>query len=159
MLRAPLIGLVMLLLAVTAARAQGNLPAERSSLAGISSFIVEVTVEGPTSLAESLGQSTLTHRVQERLRERGMPIVSTGGDHPKLNIHLNLMELGNGLIPFSIEVGFYQSVLLARNRDRMDAETWSESVVGLVSPDRIRLIEESVDGLIEQFAQDFEATN
>ena len=142
------------------ALAQGDLQAERSSLSGVTAFFVDVTVEGPRhpAASESLAAATLIQRAEKRLGDAGLPVVPRF-EGPHLHLHLNMMEIEGGLIPFSINADFYQTVRLERNRDTLSAATWDEGVVGIVSQDRISLILESLDNLVDQFAVDFSAAN
>lgn len=152
--------LVCLLLAVPV-RAQGNLEAERQSLAGIASFGVQTTVEGPRHLAESdqLTSRVLTEGITAQLRDAGLPVTSRPGASAFVHLHLNMMSLENRLVPFSAELGFLQDVRLRRNGSELSAVTWNESVLGLVSYDLLNTISSSVSELVDQFARDFEAAN
>jgi len=151
---------VLLMFPGLRALAQGDLPAERSSLSGITWFYVDVTVEGPKQLAasESLAAATLIQRTAKRLADARLPVLQRF-EGPHLHLHLNMMEIEGGLIPFSLNADFYQPVRLERNRETVLAATWDEGVVGLISHDRIPLILESLDNLVDQFAADFGAAN
>jgi hypothetical protein len=151
---------VLLMLPGLPAFAQGDLQAERASLRGITSFYVDVTVEGPKQLvaSESLVAATLIQRVEKHLAGAGLP-VRPRVEGPHLHLHVNMMEVEGGLLPFSLNAHFYQPVRLERNREIIAAATWDEGVVGLVSQDRIPLILESLNSLVDQFASDFGTAN
>jgi hypothetical protein len=146
---------------VQSVSAQGDLEGARRSLAGVERFEVVATVEGPEHLAmsETLRSETLVRTVRGRLLEAGLPVGTLEGLRPNLHIHLNMMQLQNGLIAFSIEADFFQDVLLARNRRQAGAATWNESVVGFVSHDMTSTIAESVLRLAGQFVRDFRTVN
>ncbi|MEX0600191.1 MAG: hypothetical protein WD205_06090 [Rhodothermales bacterium] len=148
-------------LGVQTSRAQGDREGARGSLAGVSAFSVDATVEGPAHLAESdlLRVGVLIAAASERLREMDLPLAAASEELPNLHIHLNKMQVQTGLIAFSVELDFFQSVRLVDRRVSVDAITWNESVVGLVSHDRTSIIAESVLGLIDQFADDFLTVN
>lgn len=160
-----LFSLALIVCLPAAVLAQGDLQAERSSLADLTAIATDITVEGPAHLADSdlLRTDVLLHRIVHRIREAGIDVerISPGTAErpPHLHIHLNLLELDRGLVPFSISADFYQDVRLARNRTEMSAITWDESVLGLVTRDLLSAIPESVDNLVDQFAADFLAAN
>ena len=149
-----------LLFAASQAFAQGDLEAERRSLRGISSFYVDVTIEGPKHLTESASLSTsgLIERVSQRLSADGLPVRFRSAV-PHLHVHVNMMEVESGLVPFAINAEFYQDARLEASRTTATVQTWDEGVIGLVSPDRMQLVNESIDALVSQFAADFAAAN
>ena len=145
--------------------AQGNLEAERTSLKGIGSFAADVTIEGPRHLTEVdvLRAEVILHRVVNRLRDAGLEVERSAPDvrdHPaNLHVHINMMEVDRGLVPFSISADVYQNVRLVRNSDEMAAISWHERVLGLVSSNLLTAISESVDALVDQFVDDYRAAN
>lgn len=143
------------------ALAQGDREGERQSLRDVSGFSVGATVEGPELLtrSEALRAETLIRAARTALREADLPVAAAGDSAPTLHIHLNMMQLENGLIAFSVELDFFQEVVLARNRERASAVTWNESAVGLVSHDMTSTIAESVLARVGQFAEDFRTVN
>lgn len=153
--------LAAVLLGTRTSHAQGNREDARESLVGVSAFSVDATVEGPAHLAASdlLRVGVLIATASERLGEMDLPLAAVSEDVPNLHIHLNMMQVQTGLIAFSVELDFFQGVQLADRRASIDAITWNESVVGLVSHDRVSIIAESVLGLIDQFADDFLTVN
>lgn len=155
----------LLMIIPCAAAAQGDLDAERASLRGIHSFAAEITLEGPGHLVGShlLRSEVLLHRVIHRLRDAGLEVerVPHGAPNPPphLHIHLNMLELDGGLVPFAISADFFQDVRLATSRQDMSAITWDESVLGLVTRDLLPTIPQSLDTLIDQFAEDYLSAN
>lgn len=152
---------LLAVLAASSAHAQGDREGERRSLAGVAAFSIDATVEGPEHLAdaEMVRIGTLVRAAQQRLQDAALPVDASREGTPNLHIHLNMMQLENGLIAFSVEVDFFQEALLARNRARTSAITWNESVVGFVSPDMMSTIAESALRLVDLFAQDFRTIN
>lgn len=155
----------LLMLIPYAAVAQGDLDAERASLKGIPSFAADITLEGPRHLVSSdlLRSEVLLHRVVHRLREAGLEVerVTAGAPNPPphLHVHVNMLELDGGLVPFAISADFFQDVRLATGRREMSAITWDESVLGLVSRDLLSTIPQSLDALVDQFAEDYLSAN
>lgn len=75
-------------------------------------------------------------------------------------MHINAMELENGLVPFSIQLRLYQPVRLVLNRDmQTSASTWENGVVGIVSLDRLTLINEAASELVTDFINDYGVYN
>lgn len=160
-MHALLLAALSLVLTALPSLAQGDRPGSVQSLEDAGSIAVDAVVEGPGALAahEAVRTEALIRRSRERLQSHGVPTVATAQDAPTLHIHLNMMEAQNGLVAFSVELEFFQEVDLVRTRHRIRAATWNESVVGLVSRDMMPIIAESLDGLIEQFARDFNSAN
>ncbi len=159
-----LLSVLLLAMCVTAARAQGDLTAERASLRGIETFVVDVTIEGPEHLARSdqLRTDVVVHRVVSRLRNAGLRVQDAAPERngvPNLHVHVNLLELEGGLIPFSIDADFYQQVRLQLSGREMASSTWDESVLGLVSGGLVETIPRSVDSLVDQFIDDYRSAN
>lgn len=85
---------------------------------------------------------------------------SKSTDIPFLYMHINAMELENGLVPFSIQLRLYQPVRLVLNRDmQTSASTWENGVVGIVSLDRLTLINEAASELVTDFINDYGVYN
>lgn len=146
------------------AYAQTELERARSSLGGIDRFGVAVDIESSQALSTTgaLDVVALQNRLTARLRETGLDPLATydGLESPYLYLHINAMESGPGLVPFSIELDFFQPVYLDRDRTvSTAAATWEDSLVGLVSQDRLDLIPEAALELVEQFIEDFKRIN
>lgn len=164
MIRCVLSILILVVLSASDTRAQGDLETQRASLRGIDEFFVDVTVEGPEHLVESdqLRRDVVAYRIVHRIREGGLPVQQAprGRDMlPNLHIHVNMLEVDRGLIPFAVAAGFYQQVRVLDNEREMSAATWTESVLGLVSGDLLATIPQSVDTLVDQFIEDFGSAN
>lgn len=157
--------LCLLILVPLSAFAQGDVETERASLNGVESFAADITVEGPRHLVESdvLRSDVVLHRIVHRLRESGLTVERAvpGASYPPplLHVHVNMLELDRGLVPFSVAAEFFQNVRLVDGRREMAAITWHESVLGLVSPDLVSSIPKSVDALVTQFIDDYHAAN
>ncbi len=153
--------LILALFVAGNVRAQGDLVDERESLKGIESFSVDVTIEGPDHLvsADEVRRDVIAHRILHRLQEAGLRVQQADDAVPNLHVHLNMLELDRGLIPFAISAGFYQQVRVLDNGSEMAAGTWRESVLGLVSLELLSTIPQSVDNLVDQFIKDYRLTN
>ena len=164
-MRALILWLMCIPFTVLTALAQGDLAAERASLKGIESFAADVTIEGPRHLTESdvLRAEVILHRVVNRIRDAGLDVERRAPEvrnHPaNLHVHINMMEVDRGLVPFSISADFYQNVRLQGSGREMSAISWHERVLGLVSLDLLAAISESVDALVDQFVDDYRSAN
>lgn len=148
-------------------QAQNEIQRERSSLQGINEMGFTVNLEVNTTLNEQgeIEVTSIKDAVQKRLDEANISTVSdetveSSADIPFLYMHINTMDAGRGLVPFSISLRFYQPVKLSLNRDRQtSASTWETGTVGLVSYDRMNVILEAAENLTGDFIRDFQRVN
>lgn len=149
------------------AMAQNEIERERSSLQGINELGFTVNLEVTATLNEQgeIEVTSLQDAVRQELEEAGIPLVGdeaveSSADIPFLYVHVNTMDAGRGLVPFSISVRFYQPVKLSLNRDlETSASTWETGTVGIVSYDRMNVIQESVRNLLGHFIRDYKSVN
>ena len=147
--------------------AQNEVERERSSLKGINDMGFTVNVEANISINErgELEVTSIRDQAINKLRESGLSIVPdkqirSSADLPFLYMHINTMDAGRGLVPFSISLDFYQPVKLTLNRDtQTSASTWQTGVVGIVSYDRLNVIAESAVDLLQDFIDDYHQVN
>ncbi len=148
-------------------QAQNEVDRERSSLKGIQSMGFSVNYEAPSSLMEAkeIDISSLQKMGEQMLSENNITVISEkklkeSDQFPLLYVHINAMNAGRGLIPFAINVYFYQPVKLSLNRDlQTTANTWETATLGLVSHDQLDVINESAEGLINEFINDYKMVN
>lgn len=147
--------------------AQNEVERERLSLQGLQEFGFTVNIEGSRTIAgdPNLTPGLLRQDAINQLREANIRYVadnevSSSADIPFLYMHVNAMELENGLVPFSIELRLYQPVKLVLNRDlQTSASTWENSVVGIVTLDRLPMINEAASNLVTDFLNDYAVIN
>lgn len=147
--------------------AQNEIDRERISLQGLQEFGFTANIEGSRTIAgdPNLTPGILRQDAVNRLREANIRYVtdqeiSSSADIPFLYMHVNAMELENGLVPFSIELRLYQPVKLVLNRDlQTSASTWENSVVGIVTLDRLPMINEAASALVADFLDDYAVYN
>ncbi len=158
--RFALLWLLALACAVPEAHAQIGLDEARASLRDVGPFFVRVDVEGSPALSEHPALRDLTHAVTRRLSEHGARPAPERDDRPYLYVHVNALEMDNGLIPFAVSLQFLQTVRLSRERTvPTTACTWESATVGLVSPDNVAIIAEATLDLIDEFVRDLRAAN
>lgn len=147
--------------------AQNEVERERLSLQGLQQFGFTATIEGSRIIAdsESLTPTVIRQDAINRIVENGLQFVSdeevrSSTEIPFLYMHINAMEMENGLIPFSIQLKLYQPVKLVLNRDmQTSAVTWEHGMVGLVSYDRLSTIQYAAQELIMTFIEDYQTQN
>jgi len=147
--------------------AQNEIDRERISLEGIQEFGFTANIEGSRTIADSetltptrIRQEAVSQLVEADLRFVSDEEVSSSADIPFLHLHINAMEMDNGLIPFSITLRLYQPVKLSLNRDlQTSAITWRTGMVGLVSYDQIETIADASTNMIEEFIDDYNSAN
>lgn len=147
--------------------AQNEIERERSSLQGIAELGFTVNLEANISLNEKgeLEVTSITDDLRQRLADADIRIISddevrSSDQIPFLYMHINSMDAGEGLVPFSISLRFYQPVKLALNRDRQSsASTWETGMVGIVSYDQLYVIQQAAADLILEFIDDYRRVN
>lgn len=159
--------LILLFLGHSALFAQNEVARERSSLKGINAMGFTVNLEANASLKQKgeIEVNTLREMGIKTLRNGGISLISDkemqrSDEIPFLFLHVNSMNAGQGLVPFSLSLYFYQPVKLTLNRDlRSSAITWESGSVGIVSYDQIDLISDAAKNLIEEFISDYNQIN
>lgn len=159
--------LLLLLTLSGAVSAQNEIERERISLQGLQEFGFTANIQGSRTLTDDpvltptvIRQDAVTKLVTADLRYVSDEEVRSSADLPFLYMHINTLELANGLIPFSIQLRLYQPVTLPFNRNlQTSASTWETGMVGIVSHDQIPLIREAAAELVEEFIQDYRLAN
>lgn len=154
-------------LLTSVSEAQNEIQRERSSLQGINEMGFTVNLETNVSINEKgeIEVTSIKDAAEQRLSNAGIPLLSdeqieSSADLPFLYMHINTMDAGRGLVPFSVSIRFYQPVKLQLNRDQpTSASTWETGMVGIVSYDRMEVIQEAAVDLLGDFISDFESVN
>ncbi|SMO70066.1 hypothetical protein [Fodinibius sediminis] len=147
--------------------AQNEVDRERSSLRGIQSMGLSVNYEANAALQKKgeLKVASLQDKGRQLLREAGITFIPDekirqSDQLPLLYLHINAMDAGRGLVPFAINLYFYQPVKLVLNQDlQTTANTWESGTVGIVSYDQLSLIGDAATGLLEEFIRDYHTIN
>ena len=147
--------------------AQNEIMLERVSLEGLQEIGFTANIEGSRTIADSenltpttIRQDAVAQLVEADLRYISDEEVQSSADIPFLHLHINAMEMENGLIPFSITLRLYQPVKLTLNRDlQTSAITWRTGMVGLVSYDQIDTISDASANMIAEFIDDYNSAN
>jgi len=165
--RFKLLFLIVFCLSPVLLYAQNEIDRERLSLEGLQEFGFTANIEGSRTIADdqNLTPTVIRDEAVRQLIEADVRFVDdeevrSSADIPFLHMHINAMEMENGLIPFSIRLRLYQPVKLSLNRDlQTTASTWEDGMVGLVSYDQISVIGEAASGMIENFIDDYRKAN
>lgn len=147
--------------------AQNEIERERISLEGLQEFGFTANIEGSSKIVDEetltpsvIRQGAINQLVDADLQYIADEEVRSSADIPFLYMHINAMEMDNGLIPFSIELRLYQPVKLVLNRDmHTSASTWETGMVGLVSHDRLPVISQAAQNLVATFIDDYHKSN
>ncbi|MDR8392484.1 hypothetical protein NC796_15120 [Aliifodinibius sp. S!AR15-10] len=147
--------------------AQNEIERERSSLKGIAEMGFTVNIEANVSLNEKgeLEITSIKQQAVDKLEESGLTIIPdsrirSSADLPYLYMHINTMDAGQGLVPFSVSLDFYQPAELTLNRNlQTSVSTWQTGLVGIVSYDRMNVIGESAVNLLDDFIKDYNQVN
>ena len=147
--------------------AQNEIERERISLQGLQEFGFTANIEGTRTVTSHdqltptvIRQEAVNQIVQAGLRFVTDEEVRSSADIPFLYMHINTMQLENGLVPFSIQLRLYQPVKLTLNRDlQTSASTWETGMVGIVSLDQLPVINTAASDLIFTFIEDYYSSN
>lgn len=147
--------------------AQNEVEREQISLEGLQEFGFTANIEGSRTIADdenltpsNIRQEAISQIVEANIRYVSDEEVQSSADIPFLHLHINAMEMENGLIPFSISLRLYQPVKLTLNRDlKTSATTWETGAVGLVSYDQLAVISETASNTISTFIDDYNRAN
>lgn len=158
---------IFLWLIHSTALAQNEVEKERSSLRGIKAmgFTVNVETNDPLTGTEELQVTSLIEMGKNKLRNNNIQLIpddkiQRSDEIPFLHLHINSMDAGQGIIPFSLSLYFYQPLKLTLNRDtKTSAVTWESGSVGVVSHDQLNLINDAAKNLIEEFIVDYNRIN
>ena len=160
--------LIAFLFMPSTAYAQMETKQSTQSLGRIQGFYVRVEIEGSVGLTsdEKLNVKAINQRVKRRLRDAGLNVIepTEGFDQPMepyLYVHINMMELEQGLVPFANNLQFFQRVEIPgrRRKQSLIAATWDTGVVGLVSYDNLDMIADSAIESVNEFITDFQQVN
>ena len=165
--RTLLFSLVFISMIPLAIQAQNEIDRAQISLEGLQEVGFTANIEGSRTIAddENLTPSVIRDGAVRRLVEADIRFVDdeevrSSADIPFLHLHINAMEMENGLIPFSIRLRLYQPVKLPLNRDlETTASTWEDAMVGLVSYDQVAVIGEAAFDIVETFIKDYKQAN
>lgn len=147
--------------------AQNEIERSRISLQGLQEFGFTANIEGSRQVVDhdSLTPSVIRQQSINQLVEAGIRFISddeveSSADIPFLYMHINTMELDNGLVPFSINLQLYQPVKLTLNRDlQTSASTWDTGMVGIVSRDQLPVINQAAENMMAEFINDYRKAN
>ncbi|MGF1669698.1 MAG: hypothetical protein ACFCU6_04555 [Balneolaceae bacterium] len=147
--------------------AQNEVARERISLEGLQEIGFTANLEGSRTVVSNqdltpttIRQAVVNELVKNNIRYVSDEEVRSSADVPFLYMHINMMELDNGLIPFSVELRLYQPVKLSLNRDlQTTASTWESGMVGIVSLDQISVIQDAALNEVLTFIDDYQAAN
>ncbi len=146
---------------------QNEIERSRITLQGLQEFGFTANIEGSRQVVDhdSLTPTVIRQQAINQLVEAGIEFISdeeveSSADIPFLYMHINTMELDNGLVPFSINLQLYQPVKLTLNRDlQTSASTWDTGMVGIVSRDQLPVINQAAENMMAEFINDYQRAN
>ncbi|MFO7847065.1 MAG: hypothetical protein R6V27_10915 [Balneolaceae bacterium] len=161
------LSLVFIAMVPLAIQAQNEIDRAHISLEGLQEVGFTANIEGSRTIADNqnLTPSVIRDEAVKQIVEADIRFVDdeevrSSADIPFLHLHINAMEMENGLIPFSIRLRLYQPVKLSLNRDlETTASTWEDAMVGLVSYDQVAVIAEAASNIVDSFIEDFSSAN
>lgn len=128
-------------------------------------FSINVEYTGSLTEKTELEIDSVRDRAIRKLKEAALPVVREeklrkDDSIPLVFMHINIMDAGRGLVPYSISIRFYQPVKLVLNRDiQTPASTWETGLVGIVSYDSMNEIRNAAVDLLQDFIDDYNQVN
>ena len=136
--------------------AQGN--AEREYLQDLREVNVLVEELPPEVEAAGLTRDGIEAAVEERLRERRVPIGRSrlAGD---LYVRIGTHRGSTGLYAYFARVSLQQLVIIEGNRQRAFVDTWDLESLGMVGEGNLPQVEQVVLQIVDVFIEDYFAVN
>ncbi len=136
--------------------AQMDRDAQVASLREARQFGIVIDIESVLpahrpGLDNTLWRERLAARIHEVSGRRPQQVTDPTRE-AHVYVHVNVMSVGESLVPFSVEVEFVQPGRAGHSA--MMVTTWKSGLVGLVSPDQLKVILDSAESLIDEFAAD-----
>ena len=158
--------LALLLFVCIPVQAQPDIAYGQTSLGKIKGFYLRVDVEGSLGLTNDpqLNARAIRSRLQAALTSAGLNVlqqteVMDDNQEPYLYVHVNMLDLGDGNVPFSISTQFYQKVNLTHQRGTIVAATWDTGLVGITNYNELDLIAETAESSLVNFISDYHTAN
>lgn len=142
-----------------------NAQDESEMLRGLPGVYVVVGDIDPEIARGGLTKAAVKTRVDLRLRTHGIPVLTEDewnetDTFPHLAIGLAAFYHEDALVIYTLDVNMYEYVTLDRNTDIGGyVATWETGEVGVELPSDLMDILDSIDGLVDQFANDYLAVN
>jgi len=138
---------------------------QRDSLQGLQG--VEVVIESlrPDVQADGLSQEAVRTAVELILRSKGIRVLTRPESlstpaAPYLYVKVSTYNHSSDLYAYAVTVEVMQKVSLAkRPQQMMSATTWERGGVGTTGHSNIRIVIDSVESKVKEFANDFLAAN
>ena len=138
---------------------------QRDSLRGLQG--VEVVIESlrPDAQADGLSQEAIRTAVELILRSKGIRVLTRSESlstpaTPYLYVKVSTYNHSSDLYAYAVTVDVMQKVSLAqRPQQMMSATTWEKGAVGTTGHSNIRMVIDSVESKVKEFANDFLAAN
>jgi hypothetical protein len=134
-------------------------PLDRATLRGLPAVSVVIDKLDQELAHENLTQDALRSRMEQRLRNAGIPLVKDANVF--LALRVMQVRAKRGPVAVCLSIGLYQPVVLSRTKDiRSVTQTWE--VVTILSAESKVLYEasmSSVDELTDSFVAAYQAVN
>jgi hypothetical protein len=163
-MRYVLIAILMALICLDVSMAQTR-DQQRDSLQGLQG--VEVVIESlrPDAETDGLSQEAIRTAAELILRSRSIRVLTRSESlrmpaAPYLYVKVSTYNHSSDLYAYAVTVEVMQKVSLAqRPQQTMSATTWEKGGVGTTSHSNIRMVIDSVESKVKEFANDFLAAN
>ena len=150
---------VLLIASAATLGGAGNAALDRATLRGIKAVNVVIDAVAPDIEKEGATGNGLRIRMEDRLREAGIPIET---DSPIfVALRLTSVRAARGPYAIAATIGLYQPVTLVRDRNLKTAtQTWEVETVVLTDAKQVyRACMDSVDELMGHFVTAYRSVN
>ena len=155
--------IAFLLLTSLAALAELQRSDTKESLRGLSgvyviSQLIDVQPEGLTT--DGINKMVKAALAKAKIAVDAEPKRDNGDANLSITVD-TISQPQLGVYAFTVEVAVTQNVQLARQRNSTQAaaRTWSKTIQGITTPDRIDVIEQALKQGLDRFAADYHAVN
>lgn len=152
-------GLILALALAPALFAAGDEPIDRATLRGLKAVSVVVDPLDAELQREGLSTSVLRRQVEARLERAGITVDANAVDF--VGLRVLAAQAKRTSVAISIDLGVYQTVVLARDKQtRTATETWAVRSVVLSPPKQVsESTAETVDQLVQQLITAYRSVN
>ncbi len=137
----------------------GDAPLDRATLRGVKAVNVVIDPVGPEIQKEEVTIDLLRMRLEERLREAGIPIDTTSTAFVALR--LRSVRAARGPVAIAVTISLYQPVTMVRDSNvKTAAATWETDTVVLADTKQVyRACMDSADELAGRFVTAYRSVN
>jgi len=151
--------LMAVLLAALPAGAANDGPMERATLKGLKSINVVIDTLSPVLIHDGLAAETLRAQIEHDLSAAGITVDRNAREF--VGLRITHVRAAKGPYAFGMSLGFYQPVVLSRDKDiRTVTQTWEVISVAMAEPKvLIQAANDTASELTQRFVSAWRSVN